>query len=69
MAGSIDGIHLDRFEMGQVYDVGTAVGSYLLAIGVAEPEADEGSPAIVSAVRWEGTERRIAFTPPKKSNS
>jgi len=35
--GSIDGIRLDDFVVGSVYDVGTSLGSYLLAEGVAEP--------------------------------
>ena len=40
LSGSIDGMHLDRFAVGEVYDVGTSIGSYLLAIGAAEPLAD-----------------------------
>ena len=41
LAGSIDGLHLDRFAVGGVYDPGTALANYLLAIGAAEPIPDE----------------------------
>jgi hypothetical protein len=44
--GEIDGIPLDRFEVGAIYDVGTTMGSYLLALGAAVPVAD-GRPALV----------------------
>jgi hypothetical protein len=40
LAGSIDGLHLDRFAVGGVYDVGTSLANYLLAIGAAEPVGD-----------------------------
>lgn len=46
LSGSIDGIQLDRFIPGFVYDVGTSIGSYLLSEGWAEPVVDE-SPALV----------------------
>jgi hypothetical protein len=46
LSGSIDGIQLDRFRSGLTYEVGTCLGSYLLALGVAEPAADD-SIAIV----------------------
>jgi hypothetical protein len=46
VTGSIDGIQLDQFEPGYVYDVGTAIGSYLLAVRAVEPVADD-SPALV----------------------
>ncbi len=35
--GEINGRHLDRFEVGRIYDVGTELGNYLLAIHAAEP--------------------------------
>lgn len=38
--GSIDGIQLGQFVPGLVYEVGTAVGSYLLSIEAAEPAGD-----------------------------
>ncbi|HXD16226.1 MAG TPA: hypothetical protein VN654_04360 [Vicinamibacterales bacterium] len=46
LSGSIDGIQLDRFIPGVVYDVGTSIGSYLLSEQWAEPVHDE-SPALV----------------------
>jgi hypothetical protein len=46
LSGSIDGIQLDRFIPGFVYDVGTSIGSYLLSEQWAEPVHDE-SPALV----------------------
>jgi hypothetical protein len=62
VSGSIDGIQLSHFEIGQLYEVGTAVGSYLLAVGAAEPVAEEGPALIVPTVRWEAKERRIPLT-------
>jgi len=44
LSGSIDGIQLTRFSVGQVYDVSTTLGSYLLAEGMAEP-APSDAPA------------------------
>ena len=41
LSGSIDGIQLERFRAGFVYAVGTSLGSYLLAIGAAEPVPDD----------------------------
>jgi hypothetical protein len=41
MKGSIDGIDLSHFEVGQVYDVGTTLANYLLASRYAIPIADE----------------------------
>jgi hypothetical protein len=36
-----------HFESGQTYDVGTSVGSYLLAVGAAQPaEVDDGPPIV-----------------------
>ena len=40
LSGSIDGIHLSHFVVGEVYEVGTSVGSFLLSIGAAEPAMD-----------------------------
>ena len=44
LAGSIDGLHLGRFAVGEVYDVGTSLANYLLAMGAAEPVVDEETP-------------------------
>ena len=40
LSGSIDGIHLSHFVVGEVYEVGTSVGSFLLSVGAAEPTSD-----------------------------
>ncbi len=40
LRGSIDGIQLTQFVPGQVYDVSTSFGSYLLAERAAEPVTD-----------------------------
>ena len=37
MQGEIDGVSLNRFRVGQTYEVGTRLGSYLLAIRAAVP--------------------------------
>jgi hypothetical protein len=39
--GSIDGIRLDGYLVGEVYEVGTTLGCYLLAISAATPAADD----------------------------
>jgi hypothetical protein len=49
LSSSIDGMQLGRFALGEVYDVGTSVGSYLLAMGAAEPVADHGVESAHSA--------------------
>jgi hypothetical protein len=46
LSGSIDGIQLSRFVTGLTYDVGTTLGNYLLAEGLAVP-VDESTPALV----------------------
>lgn len=38
---SIDGIQFSAFRAGYVYQVGPTVGNYLLAVGAAEPAADD----------------------------
>ena len=45
LTGDVDGIPLDRFVPGHVYDVGVSVGCYLLALGAVEPVSDD-SPAL-----------------------
>ena len=47
LSGSIDGIRLDGFVVGEQYLVGTNLGNYLLALGAAAPVADDGVPAKV----------------------
>jgi hypothetical protein len=48
---SIDGMRLDRFRVGQSYDVGHLIGSVFLAEGWAEPFEDDTAlaPATVPA--------------------
>jgi hypothetical protein len=41
LSGSIDGLQLAHFEPGEVYDVGTSLGCYLLAVGAAEPVREQ----------------------------
>jgi hypothetical protein len=55
LTGSIDGIQLDRFRVGEAYDMGTTLASYLLAVGVAVPVIEE-SPARIVALDddWDG---------------
>ena len=48
LVGSIDGIHLDRFHRGHVYEVGSLLASYLLAEGAAEPVSDDIAPEHLS---------------------
>jgi hypothetical protein len=47
LTGSIDGIQLERFVPGCLYVAGTSLGSYLLAVGAAEPVNDQ-SPALIT---------------------
>jgi hypothetical protein len=46
--GSIDGIQLDQFVTGQIYEVGTGLGSYLLSIEAAEPASDDAAATRLS---------------------
>lgn len=48
LTGSIDGIQLDRFRVGETYDMGTTLASYLMAVGSAVPVADERVGRIVA---------------------
>lgn len=48
LQGEIDGVSLDQFRVGETYVVGTAVGSYLLALRAAVPIIDEPAGDIVS---------------------
>ena len=45
LTGSVDGIDLKPFQPGAVYEVSTALGSYLLCVRVAEPAPDD-SPTV-----------------------
>jgi hypothetical protein len=50
LSGSIDGIHLSHFVVGEVYEVGTSVGSFLLSVGAAEPAAGDGDEQLARGV-------------------
>jgi hypothetical protein len=45
--GQIDGVHLTRFEAGEVYDVNMSIGTYLMVGGYAEAVADTGPARVV----------------------
>ena len=47
LSGSIDGIQLSRFQAGYVYQVGTTIGNYLLALGAAEPVLEDVPVAVL----------------------
>jgi hypothetical protein len=79
LSGSIDGIQLSRFVTGLTYEVGTTLGNYLLAEGLAVP-VDESTPPLVLPIQ-DDTEldpgkplpaeaqdrpRRARRTPPKR---
>ena len=46
-SGRIDGVPLDRFEPGVVYDVNASIATYLMSMGYAQAVA-EMSPARVA---------------------
>lgn len=51
---SIDGLRLDRFQVGSQYGVGTALGMLFLAEGWAQPVVSE-TPAPALVVPLDGT--------------
>jgi hypothetical protein len=62
LRGSIDGLHVGRFAVGEVYEVGTALANYLLAVGAAEPVVErliEVSPE-KSPAAGDGLRRRLS---------
>ena len=56
--GDVDGLDLSRFEPGAEYELGTAVGSLLLAAGWAEPVTDRTAGRI-EAVDPDAFERLV----------
>jgi hypothetical protein len=50
LSGSIDGIQLGQFIVGDVYEVGTSVGSFLLSVGAAEPAGDADTSEVTRGV-------------------
>jgi hypothetical protein len=57
MKGTIDGIDLTHFEVGQIYDVGTTLANYLLASGYARPVVDKTPEADDVTERSQAHER------------
>lgn len=45
--GEIDGVPLDRFEPGEVYDVSVSIATYLMVCGCAQAIADSGPAKIL----------------------
>ena len=68
LSGSIDGLNVGRFKAGEIYEIGTSLANYLLAIDAAEPVSDpelpdafpntRHEPAIAPVVRAHGGSRR-----------
>ena len=45
-SGDVDGLPLDNYEVGKIYEVPSSVGSYLVAVSAAEPvDIDAGRDA------------------------
>jgi hypothetical protein len=47
MSGDLDGLRLDSFKIGEVYDIGTSLATYLMSCGFAIPVVDERPARIV----------------------
>ena len=47
MSGNLDGLRLDSFKIGEVYDIGTSLATYLMSCGFAIPVVDERPARIV----------------------
>src|SRR5207248_1864207 len=61
---SVDGLQLDRFETGRLYEVGTMLGTLMLAEGWAEPVIDDEEDADDSALRAVDAEPAPQHKPP-----
>ena len=59
LTGSIDGIQLRRFRLGEVYDMGPSLANYLMAMGYALPVVDE-RPALITPLDDAETSRAQA---------
>jgi hypothetical protein len=64
LTGSIDGIQLDRFRVGETYDMGTTLASYLMAVGAARPLWTK-VPAGLSHWRMTGPAPSTTPSPPR----
>jgi hypothetical protein len=60
MCGNIDGIRLDDFKIGEVWDVGISLGHYLMGCGFALPVADESPARILPPNQHESRRRATA---------
>ena len=47
MAGDLDGLRLDSLKIGEMYDIGTSLATYLMSCGFAIPVVDERPARIV----------------------
>lgn len=66
MCGTIDGIRLDDFKTGEVYDVGISLAHYLMGCGFALPVADE-RPARIVPVTSEETQHAATRSDPSEA--
>ena len=66
-SGCIDGVRVDDLIVGVVYDIGTTLGCYLLAQGVAEPADEDTAPHLPP---WSEIRFSIgSFEPPADSTA
>ena len=65
-SGNVDGIDLAQFEPGRVYDVHSALGCYLMALGGALPVSD-AVPALVVPLERHGAEQMRTDPPTELS--
>jgi len=65
VAGDIDGISLKRFRVGEIHEVGSTVGNYLLSIGAAVPVRDAAADenADLDPQESEAADRRTDKSP------
>ena len=59
--GQVDGISLERFAVGRVYDVHVSLATYLLVERLAAPESD-AEPALVVPLNDATPRKRAATT-------
>jgi hypothetical protein len=68
LQSSIDGIRLDHFEPGRVYEVGSSVGSILLAEQWAEPAPLVETPPVIRISKRKPPERQTRADPANPPN-
>ena len=71
MSGDLDGFRLDSFKIGEVYDIGTSLATYLMSCGFAVPVVDERPARIVplDQAHAHDTVRSAALLPFSKRES